>query len=78
MTGLAILQATAATGATGAGRYLEWGVFSISLANALIILAMVVVFVLALVVPFGHRRDRPGPEGPAQATPDRTENGPRP
>ncbi len=38
-----------------AGRYLHWGVISISVTNALIILAMIVVFVLALVVPFGRR-----------------------
>jgi hypothetical protein len=35
-----------------AGRYLDWGVIQISLTNALIIVGMVVVFVLALVVPF--------------------------
>ena len=33
---------------------LHWGWFSIELANLLIILSMVVVFVLALVVPFGR------------------------
>ena len=39
------------------GHYLEWGVISISVTNAAIIVAMVVVFVLALVVPFPHARD---------------------
>ena len=39
------------------GHYLVWGVISISVTNAAIILAMVVVFVLALVVPFPHGRD---------------------
>ena len=39
------------------GHYLEWGVISISVTNAAIIVAMVVVFVLALVVPFPHGRD---------------------
>ena len=37
-----------------AGRYLDWGVISISVTNAAIIAAMVVVFVLALVLPFPH------------------------
>ena len=37
---------------SSAGRYLTWGVVSISLTNLLVIVAMVVVFVLALVVPF--------------------------
>jgi hypothetical protein len=41
------------------GHYLDWGVISISVTNAAIIVAMVVVFVLALVVPFPHdRHDR--------------------
>jgi hypothetical protein len=35
-----------------AGHYLHWGVIQISLTNFLIIVAMIVVFVLALVVPF--------------------------
>jgi len=35
-----------------AGKYLSWGVVSISLTNLLIIVAMVVVFALALVLPF--------------------------
>jgi len=45
----------------GAGSYVHWGWFSISLTNLLIIAAMLVVFVLALVVPFGHG----GGSGPA-------------
>jgi hypothetical protein len=39
-----------------APRYLEWGVVQISLGNLLVILAMVVVFVLAVVLPFPGRR----------------------
>jgi hypothetical protein len=42
-----------------AGTYIHWGVVSISLTNLLVVVGMVVVFVLALVVPFpgrhGHR-----------------------
>ena len=41
----------------GGGRYLDWGVIQISLTNFLIVVAMVVVFVLALVVPFPHGDD---------------------
>ena len=39
------------------GRYLHWGVVQISVANAVVIVAMAVVFVAALVLPF------PGPRG---------------
>ena len=41
---------------SAAGRYLHWGVIQISLTNFLIIVGMIVVFVLALVLPFpgGH------------------------
>jgi hypothetical protein len=41
--------------ASPSGHYLNWSVVHISLTNALIILAMVVIFALALVLPF------PGP-----------------
>lgn len=40
------------------GRYLHWGVVNISLANAMIIGAMVVVFLLALLLPFPGSHDR--------------------
>ena len=39
-----------------AGHYLHWGVISVSITNLLIVIAMVVLFGLALVVPVpGHR-----------------------
>jgi len=38
--------------AEGPGRYIHWGVIQISVANLSIIVAMVVLFVLALIVPF--------------------------
>ena len=47
------------------GTYIHWGVINISLTNALIILAMVIVFVLAILLPF-PRASRDGdlpPEG---------------
>ncbi|MGN6609475.1 MAG: hypothetical protein ACTHMS_21010 [Jatrophihabitans sp.] len=40
-----------------AGRYVHWGVVQLSLTNLLIIVAMIVVFVLALVVPFPTSHD---------------------
>jgi hypothetical protein len=42
--------------AEGAGRYISWGVIQISVANLTIIIVMVLLFILALVVPFpsGH------------------------
>ena len=43
--------------------FLHWGVVQISLANFLVIVAMILIFVLALVVPFPHgRRDVEQPE----------------
>ena len=40
----------------GTGSYISWGVIQISWANAIVVLLMLIVFVLALVLPFpGHR-----------------------
>ncbi|MEO8517899.1 MAG: hypothetical protein ABI438_01875 [Dermatophilaceae bacterium] len=40
-----------------AGRYIHWGVVLISVTNLLVIVAMVILFILALLVPFpGHGR----------------------
>jgi len=56
------------TAALDAGRYIHWGVIQISVANLAIIAVMVVLFVLALVVPFpsGHddQVDQPDEERP--------------
>lgn len=44
---------------SGAGTYVHWGVVQISLANLIIIGLMLLVFVLAILLPFpGHRHDR--------------------
>jgi hypothetical protein len=43
----------------GAGTYLDWGVVHIALANALIILIMLVIFVAALLVPFPRPKEEP-------------------
>ena len=38
------------------GRYLHWSIFTVSLANLLVVAAMVAIFGLALLLPFPHRR----------------------
>lgn len=40
--------------AEGAGNYLNFGIFHISVTNALIMGAMIVIFILAVAVPFPH------------------------
>ncbi len=39
-----------------AGHYVHWGVILISVTNLMVIVAMVILFVLALVVPFPGTR----------------------
>jgi hypothetical protein len=46
-----------------AGHYLHWGVLSVSLTNLLIMAGMVLVFVLALVLPFPRSHDDSGGGG---------------
>jgi hypothetical protein len=48
------------------GTYLHWGVISISVTNLAIIGAMLVIFVLALLLPFPHGAAKrpPDDEGP--------------
>jgi hypothetical protein len=43
--------------ADSAGRYLTWGVIQISVTNLVIIAAMVVVFFLAVLLPFPGSHD---------------------
>ena len=44
----------------GAGHYFHWGFIQLSLANFIVILLMLVVFALALVLPFPRRHgDKP-------------------
>ncbi len=40
----------------GHAHFLHWGVVQISLANLIVIVLMLVVFMLAVVVPFPHTR----------------------
>jgi hypothetical protein len=43
------------------GRYIDWGVLHVSVGNLVVVLVMLVVFVLALVLPFpGEREQRSG------------------
>jgi hypothetical protein len=49
-----------ATGA--AGTFLDWGFIHVSVANVIVIAVMVLLFVLAIVLPFPHG-DRPGGGG---------------
>jgi len=49
--------------AEGPGNYIHWGVIQISVANAIIIGVMVLLFILALVVPFPTHEEQPDKEG---------------
>ncbi len=51
MTGAAL-----AVGLNGRSYFIHWGWFQISAANLAVIVAMIVVFGLAIVVPFPKRR----------------------
>ena len=42
----------------GSGRYVHWGFIQISVANLVVILLMIVVFILAIVLPFPRHRGR--------------------
>jgi hypothetical protein len=49
---------TSATGLLGRhAHFLHWGVVQISLANLTVILLMLLVFALAILVPFPHARE---------------------
>jgi large-conductance mechanosensitive channel len=52
------IAALASRGASwdAAGHYLHWGVVQISLTNFLVIVAMIVLFVIALLAPFPGSR----------------------
>ncbi len=40
----------------GSGRYIHWGFIQISVANLVVILLMIAVFVLAILLPFPRRK----------------------
>jgi hypothetical protein len=55
MIGMLVLASIASP----VGIFLNWGIFSIQLGNLIVIVAMFVLFVLALVLPFpGGRRGK--------------------
>ena len=43
----------------GSGNYIHWGFIQLSVANFVVILLMILVFILAIVLPFPRR---PGPD----------------
>jgi hypothetical protein len=46
-----------AVGLNGTGYFIHWGFVQISLANLIVIILMIVVFILALLLPFPKERD---------------------
>ncbi len=40
--------------------YLHWHFIDVSVSNLLVVLAMIIVFVVAILAPFPHSRDRGG------------------
>jgi heme/copper-type cytochrome/quinol oxidase subunit 2 len=38
------------------GRYIHWGFIQISVANAVLIVLMVLVFIAAIAIPYRHRK----------------------
>jgi len=56
MTSLAVL--TAPVNLNHQGDYVHWGVIQISVANLVVIGVMVLLFVLAVLLPFPKGRDR--------------------
>ena len=42
----------------GSGHYIHWGFIQISVANFVVILLMIAVFILAIVLPFPRRKGR--------------------
>jgi len=51
-----VLRAAAVINLNGPGAYLHWGVIQLSVANLVVIIVMIVVFGLALLLPFPGRR----------------------
>jgi hypothetical protein len=67
--GMPLIAAFPTSAMAAAGHYLHWGVLSVSTTNLLIVIAMLVLFGLALVVPFPGRRTK------ANSTVDRADGG---
>jgi hypothetical protein len=58
MTTLSPISLSSVVDLNGPGNYLHWGFLQISWANAIVILLMIAVFVLALLLPFPTGRKR--------------------
>ncbi len=54
--GISLLAALVHLG--GTGKYISWGVIQISLANLIVIAVMIVMFVLAIALPFPRHQAR--------------------
>jgi hypothetical protein len=48
-----------AVGLDGKAHFISWGPFQVSLANLVVITLIIVLFVLAIVLPFPKQRSRP-------------------
>ena len=59
MVGAASSSGLLALDLNSPGYYIHWGFIQISLANFIVILLMIVVFVVALFAPFPGGRNRP-------------------
>ena len=59
MVSTASLHGLLAVNLNSPAYYIRWGFIQLSLANLIVILLMIVVFVVALFVPFPGRRNRP-------------------
>jgi hypothetical protein len=64
-----MVQTASVVFAAPSGHVLSWGWFSIELANLLIIVAMVVLFVVALLAPFGRAHPSVPGDGGHTTTP---------
>jgi hypothetical protein len=57
------------------GHYVHWGFIQLSVANLVVIGLMVVVFVLALILPFPHAKAAPNRARPETRPPDAPSGG---
>ena len=53
---MGLLGIMTGVGLNGKPYYIHWGWFQISAANLIVVIAMILVFVLAIVLPFPGRR----------------------
>ena len=63
-------RGTAAIDLNQPGTYLHWSIFTVSVANLVLIAVMVVIFGAALLLPFPGRHRTEPPETPTGMTPE--------